>query len=78
MLSKMSLNVQERQRNSIIQMLSLNEKTTDDDGLLWKVLIYDQTCQDLIGPLMKVRTDLEELGKLIRDIAVGERINSGQ
>lgn len=66
-LSKMSLNIQERQRNSLIQMLSLSDNNMSTatsngdrqssdyyDGMLWKVLIYDKSCQDLIGPLMKV------------------------
>ncbi|CAD2099210.1 hypothetical protein YYG_02951 [Plasmodium vinckei petteri] len=60
----MSMNIQEEQKNSAINMLNLNEYS---DGLnnsgnmsyyshdkIWKVLIYDSEGQNILAPLLKI------------------------
>lgn len=55
----MSLNIQESQRNAVVRMLSLREGHPEATGApLWKVLIYDKACQNLLAPLMKVEGDV--------------------
>jgi len=58
--SKMSLDLQEAQRTSIIRMLQLKvgnepESRSLTDVPQWKVLIYDRPCQDVVAPILKVR-----------------------
>ncbi|KAI4837980.1 Sec1 family protein [Plasmodium brasilianum] len=60
----MSLNIQEQQKNSAINMLNLNDyndSLNNSDNILyyshdkiWKILIYDSEGQNILAPLLKV------------------------
>jgi hypothetical protein len=56
----MSLNILESQRNSIHNFFSLDtyEKSTFKTVVsknLWKILLYDKKCQNILAPLFKVQ-----------------------
>eukprot|EP00455_Lapot_gusevi_P053537 TRINITY_DN8366_c0_g1_i4.p1 TRINITY_DN8366_c0_g1~~TRINITY_DN8366_c0_g1_i4.p1 ORF type:complete len:467 (-),score=105.11 TRINITY_DN8366_c0_g1_i4:487-1887(-) len=54
--------IQQSQRDVIVRMLNFNEEDKNDSGdLVWKILVYDRHCQDILAPLINVG-DLRKLG----------------
>lgn len=57
-MTTMSLNIQEAQRNAVSNMLALEcyEKDSVNPAptQIWKILIYDRVCQNMLSPLVKV------------------------
>ncbi|GAB4849105.1 Vesicle trafficking between the ER and Golgi [Ancistrocladus abbreviatus] len=61
----MSLNLRHKQTECIIRMLNLNQPVNTSTGManeeVYKILIYDKFCQDILSPLIHVK-DLRKHG----------------
>ncbi|GMH02908.1 hypothetical protein Nepgr_004747 [Nepenthes gracilis] len=61
----MSLNLRQKQSECIIRMLNLNQPVNATTGManeeVYKILIYDRFCQDILSPLIHVK-DLRKHG----------------
>ncbi|KAL8150291.1 hypothetical protein V2J09_020099 [Rumex salicifolius] len=61
----MSLNLRQKQTECIIRMLNLNQPVNSATGManeeVYKILIYDRFCQDILSPLIHVK-DLRKHG----------------
>ncbi|EPS64292.1 hypothetical protein M569_10486, partial [Genlisea aurea] len=61
----MALNLRQRQTDCIIRMLNLNQAVSSNAGTakedVYKILIYDKFCQDVLSPLIHVK-DLRKHG----------------
>jgi hypothetical protein len=50
----MSVTLLQAQKNSLFKMLNLNQEIKQDSPVVWKVLIYDKYCQDVISPSLRL------------------------
>lgn len=61
----MALNLRQKQTECIIRMLNLNQPVNSATGManeeVYKILIYDKPCQDILSPLINVK-DLRKHG----------------
>lgn len=61
----MALNLRQKQTECIIRMLNLNQPVNSATGManeeVYKILIYDKPCQDILSPLIHVK-DLRKHG----------------
>ncbi|GER42387.1 SEC1-family transport family protein [Striga asiatica] len=61
----MALNLRQKQTDCIVRMLNLNQAVGGDAGTaneeVYKILIYDRFCQDILSPLIHVK-DLRKHG----------------
>ncbi|KAF8377709.1 hypothetical protein HHK36_031093 [Tetracentron sinense] len=60
----MALNLRQKQTNCIIRMLNLNQPSNSSGNAneeVYKILIYDKFCQDILSPLIHVK-DLRKYG----------------
>ncbi|KAJ8447429.1 hypothetical protein Cgig2_019423 [Carnegiea gigantea] len=61
----MALNLRQKQTECIIRMLNLNQPVNSATGManeeVYKILIYDKPCQDILSPLIRVK-DLRKHG----------------
>ena len=48
------LNIQQRQKNVVLRMMDLNQDPGTAPAVVWKVLIYDGHCQEILSPLLTV------------------------
>eukprot|EP00179_Madagascaria_erythrocladioides_P029795 CAMPEP_0198354152 /NCGR_PEP_ID=MMETSP1450-20131203/114208_1 /TAXON_ID=753684 ORGANISM="Madagascaria erythrocladiodes, Strain CCMP3234" /NCGR_SAMPLE_ID=MMETSP1450 /ASSEMBLY_ACC=CAM_ASM_001115 /LENGTH=124 /DNA_ID=CAMNT_0044060385 /DNA_START=20 /DNA_END=391 /DNA_ORIENTATION=+ len=46
--------IKTRQIEALVAMLNLNKSERDEKYEVWKVLVYDERCRDVIAPLMNV------------------------